>query len=215
MQYERRTLTLAGGVLVAQRRLLAATVLALSGAACTSSAPVVMTYHLEPAPPDDPGGFAFFTTDPRLHAAALPSLERIRVATGESALVLAGPERAATCQAFQAGCGFELSFADVVYCFGDPEPALACTSQGLGGKTLRVQMQAELSGGELENRLIHEFFHVITRNQAPHSADGLFMEYSVGTEGISQSTLESVCEHFACSQFRVEEELSPDRVAGR
>jgi len=215
MQHERQTLTLARGCLVAQRGLWAATVLALSGAACTSSSPVVMTYKLEPAPSDDPVGFELFTTEPLLHAAAVQSLERIRLATGESPLVLAEPARAATCQAFQAGCGFELSFADVVYCLGDPEPALACTSQGARGKTLRVQMQAALSGRELENRLIHELFHVITLNHAPHSADGLFMEYSLGTERISQSTLESVCEHFACSQFQVEEEPSLDPVRGR
>jgi len=100
-----------------------------------------------------------------------------------------------------------------VYCQGDPDPALACTSQGAGGKALGVAMQADLLGEELDNRLIHELFHVITYNRAPHAVDGLFMEYTVGTEPISAGTLNAVCDHFACRRFVVEED--PATEAGR
>lgn len=156
--------------------------------------------------------FELFTTDARLHDSALRARQRIADAIGEPALVLAEPDAAALCQPFEPGCGFELRFDDVVYCAGDPDPALACTSQGVGGKTLGIAMQATLAEQELDNRLIHELFHVITWNRAPHSVDGLFMEYSLGDERISGSTLTSVCEHFACSRFVVEDEL---RAASR
>jgi hypothetical protein len=157
----------------------------------------------------------FFTHDPALYQAALRAQERIQAAIGDPGLVIAAPARAEPCQSLQKGCGFELSFRDVVYCLGDPDPALACTSQGAGGATLGVAMQADLKGDELDNRLIHELFHVITRNQAPHSVDGLFMEYSIGTERISSGTLDSVCGHFDCSRFVVEDEAQPGSAVSR
>jgi hypothetical protein len=155
-----------------------------------------MSYSQDPSALDDAGGFAFFSDDLRLQQAAQRAQRRIETAIGPSGLVLA------------EASGFRLSFADAVYCFGNPDPALACTSTAGGGKTLAIQMQAELSGDELDNRLIHELFHVITRNQAQHSPDGLFMEYSVGDERITRSTLESVCAHFPCATFVLEEERS-------
>jgi hypothetical protein len=153
--------------------------------------------------------FEFFTREPALYEAALRAQERIQAAIGDPGLVIADPERAERCESQQQGCGFELSSRDVVYCQGDPDPALACTSQGAGGATLGMALQAHLGGDELDNRLIHELFHVITWNRAPHSVDGLFMEYSIGTERISTGTLDSVCGHFDCSRFVVEEVAKP------
>jgi hypothetical protein len=148
-----------------------------------------------------------FTRDPELHAAAQRALGRIQTAIGEPGLSLAAPDVAADCEPYRDGCGFELSFDDVVRCHGSSEPALACTSLAGGGKTLGIEMQAELRGEELDNRVIHELFHVITLNRAEHSVDGLFMEYSVGDERISAGTLESVCAHFPCETFVVEQEV--------
>jgi hypothetical protein len=191
-------------------RALAASSLALWLAACTNS-PVVVRYddslqtEVQAAAAAEQPQFELFTTDPRLYQAALRARERISAALGESGIALADLDTAARCRAFQPGCGFPLEFADVVYCYGNPDPALACTSQGVGGTALSVRLQTALAGAELDNRLIHELFHVITLNSAPHSLDGLFMEYSVGDERISQSTLSSVCDHFACSRFVLEE----------
>jgi len=192
-------------LLTRARLAFSALVLTLLALACTS-APATVAYSQELSAQTAAPGIELFSNEPRLYQAALRSLERIEAAVGSSGLVLAAPSVAARCAPFQAGCGFELSFAEQVYCFGDPDPALACTSLGGGGKTLRVQMQADLTGDELDNRLIHELFHVATLDQAPHSLDGLFMAYSVGDERITQSTLESVCSHIACEKFVVEEE---------
>lgn len=182
-------------------------VLAVSVSACTSS-PARMSYSLEPSAESDPYRFQLFTRHPALYEASLGALRRIQTAIGEPGLSLAAPEVAAGCEPYRDGCGFELSSEDVVRCHGNPEPALACTSLAGGGKTLGIAMQAELRGDELENRVIHELFHVITLNRARHSADGLFMEYSVGHERISPSTLEAVCAHFPCETFVVEEDTS-------
>lgn len=168
-----------------------------------------MSYSLTPSAENDPSGLQLFTRDPALYDASLRALQRIQAAIGEPGLSLAAPEVAAGCEPHRDGCGFELSSDDVVRCHGNPEPALACTSLAGGGKTLGVTMHAELSGDELENRVIHELFHVITLNRAKHSADGLFMEYSVGHERISPGTLESVCAHFPCEAFIAEEDASP------
>jgi hypothetical protein len=167
-----------------------------------------MGYSLEPSGEGAQDRFELFTRDPALYDTSLRALQRIQGAIGEPGLVLADPDVATGCEPYRDGCGFELSFDDVVYCHGNPEPALACTSLAGGGKTLRIEMQAELSGDELENRLIHELFHVITLSRARHSADGLFMEYSVGDERISAGTLESVCAHFPCERFIVEDDAS-------
>ena len=178
--------------------------------ACNAAPPVVQ--YSQPLAAEEAAEtaarFALFTRDPALYAAALRAQQRMTDAVGETGLALAAPDVAATCQPFAASCGFELAFDDVVYCLGDPDPALACTSQGGGGKALGIQLQASLDGEELDNRLIHELFHVITFNRAPHSRDGLFMEYSVGNERISEGTLDAVCAHFSCSRFVVEEALS-------
>lgn len=184
--------------------LLAAAALAV---ACSSSAPP-MSYDEQAASEGDPSEFRLFTNEPRLYAAALRSVQRIEAAIGPSGLSVAEPEVAARCSPFQAHCGFELSSAEMVYCLGDPDPALACTSFAGAGKTIGIEMQADLAGDELENRLIHEFFHAITLDRAPHSVDGLFMQYSLGSERISRSTLESVCEHFPCENFVVEVDSS-------
>ena len=181
--------------------------LAMSVAACTSSPPSV-GYSLEPSTESEPERFQLFTTDPALYDTALRALSRIQTAIGEPGLALAAPDVARGCEPYLDGCGFEVSFDDVVYCHGDPEPALACTSLAGGGKTLGIAMHAELSGEELENRLVHELFHVITLNRAEHSADGLFMEYSVGNERISSGTLESVCSQFPCETFNAEEDTA-------
>jgi hypothetical protein len=181
--------------------------LALPALACSSS-PRSMSYSQELSVDAEQDHIEFFTHDPRLYDAALRSVQRIESALGTSHLVLAEPTAAARCAPLQAGCGFELSFAQRVYCFGDPDPALACTSFGGGGKTLGVRLQSDLDGDELDNRLIHEFFHVITLDQAPHSVDGLFMAYSLGDERITRSTLECVCGHFPCQEFVVEQESS-------
>jgi hypothetical protein len=164
-----------------------------------------MSYSLSPSTESDQQGIQLFTRDPALYDTSLRALSRIQTAIGEPGLVLTDPDLAGDCEPHRDGCGFELSFDDVVYCHGDAEPALACTSLAGGGKTLRVEMQAELRGDELENRLVHELFHVITLNRAKHAADGLFMEYSLGTERISAGTLESVCNQFPCETFNVEE----------
>lgn len=180
-------------------------VLALAAPGCTSS-PARMSYSLEPSTEGEQERFQLFTRDPALYDTSLRALSRIQAAIGEPRVALAAPEVASGCEPYRDGCGFELSFDDVVYCHGAAEPALACTSLAGGGKTLGIAMQAELSGGELENRLVHELFHVITLNRAEHSADGLFMEYSVGNERISAGTLESVCSHFPCETFNAEED---------
>lgn len=163
------------------------------------------------------GRFALFSRDPRLQAAATRAQQRLADAIGEPGLVLAGPDAAARCQPAQAGCGFELAFADVVYCPGDPDPALACTAQGAGGATLGIEMQAALAGDELDNRLIHELLHVITQHRAPHARDGLFMAYTLGNERLSAGTLEAVCAHFSCTRLVAEEEalLQQQRVEAR
>jgi hypothetical protein len=184
---------------------------ALTLAACSSS-PAEMRYSeaaiaAEEAADATPR-FALFTKDLALYEATLRAQQRMTAAIGQTGLALADPEMAATCHSFEGSCGFELAFDDVVYCLGDPEPALACTSQGGGGKALGIQVQASLAEDELDNRLIHELFHVITFNRAPHARDGLFMEYSFGNERISEGTLDSVCAHFSCSQFVVEEAVS-------
>jgi hypothetical protein len=181
---------------------------ALLAGACSSS-PALVGYSEDAPERGTEPRFEFFTPDPVLYQAALRAQDRIQAAIGDPGLVIAEPDRAAQCQSSPEGCGFELTFQDVVYCHGDPDPALACTSQGAGGSTLGVAMQADLSGDELDNRLIHELFHVITWNRAPHSVDGLFMEYSIGTERISAGTLDSVCGHFDCSRSVVEEEAKP------
>jgi hypothetical protein len=159
--------------------------------------------------------FELFTRDPALYQAALRARDRIQAAVGDPGLAIAAPDRAEQCESLQKGCGFELSLRELVYCQGDPDPALACTSQGAGGATLGVAMQADLNGDELDNRLIHELFHVITWSRAPHSVDGLFMEYSIGTERISAGTLDSVCAHFDCSRFVVEEDAKPGSAVSR
>ena len=187
---------------------------ALLAGACSASPALVGYSEDGPEQAVEPR-FQFFTRDPALYRATLRAQERIRAAVGDPGLLIADPERAEQCQSSQKGCGFELSFQEVVYCHGDPDPALACTSQGAGGTTLGVAMQAELTGDELDNRLIHELFHVITWNRAPHAVDGLFMEYSLGTERISASTLDSVCGHFECSRFVVEEEPKPGSAVSR
>src|SRR5688572_3372110 len=191
-------------------RAAASWLLALPLAACTSS-PTVVQYSATPSEPAESEvapRFELFTHDARLHESALRAQQRIANAVGDTGITLAAPDGAEHCRPFQPGCGFELSFADVVYCPGDPDPALACTSQGVGGTTVGIEMQASLAGEELDNRLIHELFHVITLNRAPHATDGLFMEYSVGDERISEGTLHSVCRHFPCSRFVIEEELA-------
>jgi hypothetical protein len=185
---------------------------ALLTSAC-SSAPTVMHYSETAGESDGAESLSFFTRDATLYQAALRAQQRIEAAIGEPGLVLSGPAEAERCEPFRDGCGFELWFDPVVYCQGDPDPALACTSQGAGGKALGVAMQADLLGEELDNRLIHELFHVITYNRAPHAVDGLFMEYTVGTEPISAGTLNAVCDHFACRRFVVEED--PATEAGR
>jgi hypothetical protein len=181
--------------------------LPLALVACGAS-PEVMHYSQDTVAAEAAPRFELFTTDARLQESAVRARQRIADAIGEPALALAEPDAAELCQPFEPGCGFELRFDDVVYCAGDPDPALACTSQGVGGKTLGIAMQATLAEEELDNRLIHELFHVITWNRAPHSLDGLFMEYSLGDERISAGTLTSVCDHFACSRFVIEDELS-------
>jgi hypothetical protein len=181
----------------------ASSTFAASLCACGTSPTVVQYSASAAAEPET--SFAFYTADPVLYDAALRAQRRMEGAIGETGLVLADPGTAASCQPFQAGCGFELGFADVVLCRGNPDPALACTNQGARGKTLGVELQASLAGEELDNRLIHELFHVITFSRAPHSRDGLFMEYSVGDERISEGTLDAVCAHFSCSQFVTEE----------
>jgi hypothetical protein len=179
-------------------------ILALVASACTSS-PARVSVSPAPSTESERARFQLFTTDPALYDTSLHALERMQTAIGEPGLALAAPDVARDCEPYRDGCGFELSFDDLVYCHGDPEPALACTSLAGGGKTLGIAMQAELRGDELENRLVHELFHVITLNRARHSADGLFMEYSVGNERISTGTLESVCSHFPCETFNAEE----------
>jgi hypothetical protein len=187
---------------------------ALLASACSAS-PALVSYSEDVPEQAVEPRFEFFTRDPALYRAALRAQERIQAAVGDPGLVIAPPGRAEQCESSQQGCGFELSFQDVVYCHGDPDPALACTSQGAAGSTLGVAMQSHLSGDELDNRLIHELFHVITWNRAPHSVDGLFMEYSIGTERISAGTLDSVCEHFDCSRFVVEEDAQPGSAVSR
>ncbi|MEY4547105.1 MAG: hypothetical protein RL685_3300 [Pseudomonadota bacterium] len=189
------------------RALLSLGVL-LSLGACTTSAPV-MGYSEAIAAAEATPGFALFTSDPVLQEAALRAQQRIEAAIGDTGLTLAAPDTAAACQPFDAGCGFQLRFDEVVHCQGDPAPALACTAQGTGGSTLGVKLQATLAGEELDNRLIHELLHVITWNRAPHASDGLFMEYSVGDERITEGTLDAVCAHFSCSRFVAEEAPSP------
>jgi hypothetical protein len=181
--------------------------LSLLASACTSSPPV-MRYSESVPESEEASRFEFFTRDPALYQSALRAQQRIEGAIGEPGLVLSSLGSAEACEPLQPGCGFELSSRELVYCQGDPEPALACTSQGAGGQSLGIALQAGLSGDQLDNRLIHELFHVITWNRAPHSADGLFMEYSLGTERISTGTLDSVCEHFDCGRFVVEEDLA-------
>lgn len=183
---------------------LASACLALVLAACTSSTAVQLSESSAELGTGS-AGFALFTRDPRLQAAATRAQQRMAHAIGEPGIVLAEPDAAARCQQPRTGCGFELAFADVVYCPGDPDPALACTSQGLGGTTLGIEMQASLAGDELDNRLIHELLHVITLNRAPHSRDGLFMEYTVGDERISEGTLAAVCAHFSCTRWVAED----------
>jgi len=180
----------------------------LLASACSSSPPVMRYSESVPVAEDAPR-LEFFTRDPALYQSALRAQQRIEAAIGDPGLVLASLDSAERCEPFEVGCGFELSSRELVYCQGDPEPALACTSQGAGGQSLGIALQAELSGAQLDNRLIHELFHVITWNRAPHSVDGLFMEYSLGTERISTGTLDSVCEHFDCGRFVVEEDLAP------
>ena len=194
-------------------RLLA---LAYLVCACTSTAPLPSDGQ-DASAESGSARFELFSREPLLYEAALRAVQRIEAAIGDSGIALTDFDTTTGCEPFDHGCGFELSSADTVYCFGNTDPARACTSFAGGGKVIGIAMQSELRGDELDNRLIHELFHVITRNRAEHSVDGLFMEYSVGTERISQSTLESVCEHFACSQFLVEEEQesSLDPVAGR
>jgi hypothetical protein len=188
--------------------------LGLFGIACGSApAQVQLGEHDEAA--DTAPRIEFFTRDAALYQAALRAQGRIQAAIGDPGLVIAEPDHAQRCESQQQGCGFELSFRDEVYCQGNPDPALACTSEAAGGATLGVAMQSQLSGDELDNRLIHELFHVITLNRAPHSVDGLFMEYSVGTERISTGTLDSVCGHFGCSRFVVEEEPKPGSAVSR
>lgn len=182
--------------------------IALLASACTSSPPE-MRYSQEAPVAEEQPRFELFTRDPALYQSALRARQRIEAAIGEPGLVVADLDTAEGCESLQPGCGFELSSRELVYCLGDPEPALACTSQGAGGQALGIALQAELSGEQLDNRLIHELFHVITYNHAPHSVDGLFMEYSLGTERISAGTLDSVCEHFDCGRFVVEEDLLP------
>ena len=200
--------------IIGNRLAVSVLALALPAFACASP-PATMAYSQELSAETEPSGFEVFTNDPRLYEAALRSLPRIDAAIGTSGLVLAEPAAAARCAPFLPGCGVELSFAELVYCLGDPDPALACTSFGGGGKALGIKMQVKLAGDELDNRLIHEFFHVITRDQAPHSRDGLFMAYSVGDERITRSTLESVCSHFACEEFVVEHEPSVPALVQR
>lgn len=178
--------------------------------ACTHSPPEAHLSLSNAELEASPEHFALFTHDPRLQSAASRAQQRIAGALGDPRIVLAEPEVAARCQPSRAGCGFELSFADVVYCPGDPDPALACTSQGVGGTTLGIELQASLAGEELDNRVIHELLHVITLHRAPHSRDGLFMEYSAGDERISEGTLEAVCAHFGCTRLVAEEQ----RAAG-
>jgi hypothetical protein len=149
-------------------------------------------------------GFEFFTTSPVLYDSAARAIQRIEAAVGDSGLDLVNAADARECTSLLEGCGFELSFAPVVQCFGDPDPARACTSPGARGTTLAVKMQSEMRGDELDNRLIHELFHVITRDRAEHSVDGLFMQYTVGDEPITSGTLEAVCASFECTEFRVE-----------
>lgn len=202
--------------LVSDSRLLTLT-LALSGAACSAATGSSRNDAALAGYAARDGMFRSFTRDPVLHAAATRAIERIENAIGQPRLELVDMERAGSCTSLAPGCGFELSFAPVVYCFGDPEPAMACTALGPRGVTLGVELQASLQGEELENRLIHEFFHVITFDRAQHSEDGLFMEYSVGDERITASTLEAVCAHFPCTTFVVEEG-APNRtgaIAGR
>jgi hypothetical protein len=189
-------------------------VLGLLASAC-GSAPAKMEFSAGSEESGQGPRFQLYTRDPVLYEAAVRARQRIELAIGEPGLVIADPDRAQHCQSLQEGCGFELSLREVVYCQGDPEPALACTAQGAGGTTLGVAMQADLSGDELDNRLIHELFHVITRSRAPHSVDGLFMEYSLGTERISTGTLDSVCAHFECSRFVVEEPPKPGSAVSR
>ena len=187
---------------------------ALLASACSSS-PASVSYSEAGLEQGGAPQVEFFTRDPALYGAALRAQERIQAAIGDPGLTLADPDRAAQCESSKDGCGFELSFQPVVYCQGNPDPALACTSQGAGGVTLGVAMQADLSGDQLDNRLIHELFHVITWSRAPHSVDGLFMEYSIGTERISTGTLDSVCGHFDCSRFVVEDEAKPGSAVSR
>lgn len=182
-------------------RALSLLLAALALCACSPSPPLVQYSEAVAAAE---AGFALFTTDPLLHEAALRARRRMTDAIGETGLTLASPELAPSCQPFQGSCGFELAFADVVYCRGDPHPALACTAQGARGAALGIKVQASLAGVELDNRLIHELFHVITFNRAPHARDGLFMEYSFGDERISEGTLEAVCAHFSCSHWAPE-----------
>jgi len=188
--------------------------LAFLGSAC-GSAPAQMQLGEHGEAADAAPRIEFFTHDPALYQAAVRAQDRIQAAIGDPGLLIAEPDLAERCEPQQQGCGFELSFRDEVYCQGNPDPALACTSEAAGGATLGVAMQARLSGDELDNRLIHELLHVITLNRAPHSVDGLFMEYSLGTERISAGTLDSVCEHFDCSRFVVEEEAQPGSAVSR
>jgi hypothetical protein len=189
----------------APSRALAGCQLAFVLSACAAPAPAV-SYGEASASVDVTPHFALFTVDPVLQESTLRARQRITAAIGETGLTLADANTAAGCRPFQGDCGFELAFAEVVYCRGNPDPALACTAQGGGGKALGIELQASLAGAELENRLIHELFHVITFNRAPHASDGLFMEYSFGGERLSESTLGAVCAHFACSRFVAEEE---------
>ncbi|MEO8182445.1 MAG: hypothetical protein ABI895_26715 [Deltaproteobacteria bacterium] len=185
--------------------------LALSVCGCTASAPA-MKYSQSAPGEGEAARLPLFTQEPRLYDAALRALQRIQAAIGASGLALADASAASGCEPFEPGCGFELSSKDAVYCLGNPDPARACTSFGGSGKTLGIALQAELRGDELDNRLLHEFFHVITLDRAEHSRDGLFMAYSEGNERLSTGTLEAVCAHFACTRFVVEEPVVTDTV---
>lgn len=202
--------------IVSDSRALAVT-LALAAASCSAANGTSRPELALPGHSGWDGTFRTFTRDPVLHAAAARAIARIEDAIGQARIELIDIDRAAACAPLAGECGFELSFAPVVYCFGDPEPAMACTALGPRGVTLGVELQASLQGEELENRLIHEFFHVITFDRARHSDDGLFMEYSVGDERITASTLEAVCAHFPCTTFIVEEgaPAGDGAVAGR
>jgi len=183
--------------------------LALSVSGCAASAPVTSLSQSAPSE-DETARLPLFTQEPLLYDAALRALQRIDAAIGDSGLALADASAAAGCKPFEPGCGFELSSKDTVYCLGNPDPARACTSFGGSGKALGIALQAELLGDELDNRLVHELFHVITLDRAEHSRDGLFMAYSLGNERLSSGTLEAVCAHFACTRFVIEEPVVAD-----